>query len=175
MTDSLDAAAALAEVQGARRRSAELRGYSHAGKHLVAWGLVWLVGNLSVQFAPAAAVWVWGAAVVLVVSFQLLSAGKRRGGWRVLATVGTGLGFYAAASALLGVQPWLQSAFASLIVAAIYVGLGIWIGARFAWIGLLLAAIILTARFAFPAWLPLALGAGGGGALILSGLWLRRA
>lgn len=174
MTETLDAAAALAQVDAARRRGAEMRGYAGAGRHLIAWGLVWLVGNLSVQFVPQAAWWIWIAAIAAVVPFQIVAGGKRSD-WRVLATVATGLGFYGAASALLGVPQWLQSAFGSLIVAAIYVGLGIWTGARFAWIGLGLAAIILVARFAAPEWLPLAIGLGAGGVLIVSGLWLHRA
>lgn len=43
------------------------------------------------------------------------------------------------------------------------------------WIGLAIALAVILGWFVFPAWLYLWLGLGGGGALLLSGLWLRRA
>ena len=172
--DADQAATALAAVRTTQRRSAELRSYAHGGKHLIAWGLVWLAGNLAAQFTPHQANWVWAISIAGAVIFQLASAGKRSD-WRVLATVAAGLGFYGVSVELLEISPALQTAFGSLVVAAIYIGLGIWVGARFAWLGLILGGIILVGRFAFPHWLPLWLGIGGGGALLISGLWLRRA
>jgi hypothetical protein len=172
--DSDQAVAALAAVHATRRRSAELRGYAGAGKHLIAWGLVWLAGNLAAQFMPSHASWVWSISIVCAVAFQLASSYQETD-WRVLATVGAGLGFFAISIILFEIGPALQTAYGSLIVAAIYIVLGVWIGARFAWLGLVVAGIVIAGRLAFPLWLPLWLGIGGGGALILSGLWLRRA
>jgi hypothetical protein len=171
-TDS--AGDALAAIQTTRRRSAELRGYARAGDHLIAWGLVWLVGNLTAQFAPAEANWAWMIGIAAAVLFQFFHS-RGRTDWRVLATVAGALGFYALAVAIVGIAPSLQPAFGSLVVAGIYVGMGIWVGPRFAWLGMVIAAVIVLGRFAFPAWLPLSLGLGGGGALIVSGLWLRQA
>lgn len=175
--DPREAAEALAAVRSTQRRSAEFRGYAVAGDHLIAWGLVWIAGNLAAQFVPAKANIVWGLGIAAAVLFQLIRARAARGrnSGRVFATVATGLGFAFVAVAVADIAPARQTAFASLLVAAIYIGMGIWVGARYAWLGLFVAVVVLIGRFLLPDWMPLCLAVGGGGAFLLSGLWLRRA
>ena len=62
-----------------------------------------------------------------------------------------------------------------LVVAAAYVVLGVWAGARFALLGVALGAVVVAGWFVAPSWLFLCLGLGGGGTLLAGGLWLRRA
>jgi hypothetical protein len=63
----------------------------------------------------------------------------------------------------------------SAFVAGFYVLQGVWMGQRFAWIGLAIAVCVIAGWFADREHLELWLGVGGGGALIVSGIWLRRA
>ena len=48
-----EAASALDSVARSRRHAAELRGYAGAGSTLIAYGLAWVAGNGTAQFAPA--------------------------------------------------------------------------------------------------------------------------
>jgi hypothetical protein len=178
--DQQDAASALASIETARRRSGELRRYAHAGSKLIGWGLVWLVCNLLTQFEPTwgARSWLFGVPIGILWSMRTpgLGGGAGQGVGRYMLTGLAIAGFFATIFAVAGVKDPLQAnAIASLTVAAAYIAVGIWTGARFAGIGLVLAALVLFGWFGDRAHLALWLALGGGGALIVSGLWLRRA
>lgn len=170
-----DAAAALASVDTARARAGELRGYAHAGDILIAWGLVWLVCNLLTH------VFVWGAqswpfGVALAVVWSIVRGRRGHGDARAGLTSLVVFAGVALIMLVTGVRdPMTANVAISLTVAAAYVVIGIWTGARFAWIGLALAALVLAGWFVDRTHLYLWLGLGGGGALLLSGWWLRRA
>jgi hypothetical protein len=173
-----DAASALASVDTARRRATELRSYAHAGDILIAWGLVWLIGNLASWYEPTWSPWVWPVGIAAAALFSMLRGrvGHGRFDWRVLGTVLAGLGLFAATVVLNGpANPHKYDVLIVLFVATAYVVLGIWAGQRFAWTGLAMAAVALLGWNYDRGHLLLWLGFGGGGALILSGLWLRRA
>jgi hypothetical protein len=174
-----DAASALRDVERTRRRAVELSGYAHAGDSLIGWGLVWLICNLVTQLAPAWGNNSWLIGIPAAVAWSMTRkprGGARGGGWRTVATALTAFGFFAALMLVAGIRDPLQAnALVSLCVATAYVVLGIWAGARFAWIGLALAALVLAGWFFDRSHLYLWLAFGGGGALLLSGLWLRRA
>lgn len=172
-----DAAAALASIDDARRRAGELRGYAHAGGTLMVWGAIWLVCNLLSQtFAWGRMSWPPGIAVGVIWSVvqgrRHPGDGDRRAGLTSLAV----FGFFAMLMVIVGLHdPLTFNAAISLTVAAAYVVVGIWSGARFALVGLVLAALVAIGWFGDPRHLYLWLGLGGGGALIVSGWWLRRA
>ncbi len=180
MIDRQDAASALASIDSARERSGELRRYANAGSKLIGWGLVWLVCNLCTQLIP-----VWGAKSWLIgvpagILWSMwnpgLGGGQGKGSGRYALMGLTVFGFFAAVMAVTGVHDQLQAnVIVSLTVATVYIVVGLWVGQRFAWIGLALAAIVLAGWFGDRAHLYLWLALGGGGALIVSGLWLRRA
>ena len=169
-----EARGALEMVDRSRRIAFELSGYARAGDILIAWGVVWLLCNLLVQFLPERGFWSWPVGITAASLFSLRS-GRGRSDWRVPATAATAFGFLVLVLAITGGEASAQNAITALLVAACYVMMGIWAGARFAWLGLLLAACVCIGWFAFPAWLYLWLGIGGGGAFIMAGLWLRRA
>ena len=180
MIDKQDAASALASIETARRRSGELRRYANAGSKLIGWGLVWLVCYLCTQFAPVWGSKSWLVGVPIGVLWSMTGPGlggdAGQGAGRYALTGLAVAGFLAAVLAVAGVRDPLQAnAIVSLIVAVVYVSVGIWTGPRFAWIGLLLAALVLGGWFGDREHIALWLGVGGGGALIVSGLWLRRA
>lgn len=169
-----DARAALHAAEQSRRRAIELGGYARAGSILIAWGLVWLVGNLASQFRPDIAMWCWPIGIAGAVLWTIVR-GERPTDWRVFATVTTAFAFLVLVLAITGGGHREQNAITALLVAASYITLGIWSGARFAWLGIALAVIVCIGWFIAPAWFYLWLGLGGGGALLLGGLWLRRA
>jgi hypothetical protein len=180
MIDRQDAASALASIETARRRSGELRRYAAAGDKLIGWGLIWLVCNLLTQFAP-----VWGpkswligvpAGVLWSMTGPGLGGESGEGAGRYALMGLAVFGFFAAILSVAGVHDPLQAnAIISLTVAAVYVVMGIWAGPRFACIGLALAALVLGGWFADRSHIAFWLALGGGGALIVSGLWLRQA
>ena len=177
MIERGDAAAALAAVDDARRRAGELRSYAQAGGTLILWGAIWLVCNLLSQFFPWGAM-SWPVGIVAGVAGSVLR-GRRPSGensWRLGLSILTVANFFALLMVVVGVHdPLTTNAAISLTVAAAYVLAGIWAGARFALVGLVLAALVAVGWFGDRGHLYLWLGLGGGGALILSGWWLRRA
>ena len=64
--------------------------------------------------------------------------------------------------------------FITILIAAIYMILGLWTGYRLAVIGAILAVLVVSAFFYTPAQFPLMVSILGGVALILGGLWMRR-
>lgn len=175
MTESQrDAQQALRMVAQSRRRADEFRNYAEAGPPLIAWGLVWIAGNLTAQFAPASANLVWPVAIAGAVLFTVVKS-RRRGDGRIIASIATMFGFAVLSLAMIGGDARIQNALVVLIVAASYIVIGIWWGMRLVWLGLAVAVAATLGWFVFPEWLYLWLGLGGGGALLVSGLWLRRA
>ncbi len=175
MTDSdQDARAALDMVAQSRRRATEYRDYAAAGPILMAWGLTWIAANVTAQFAPSMANWVWMGGIAASVLFTIISS-PQRGNGRIIATISTAGAFAILLLAMIHGDARIQNAMVALLVAAVYVVVGIWTGVRLVWIGLAVAVAVILGWFVFPAWLYLWLGIGGGGALFLSGSWLRKA
>jgi hypothetical protein len=176
-----DAASALRSVEQARRRSIALSGYAHAGNIVLAWGLVWLICNLATHFLPQGGANSWAVGIPLAVLYSMLHGRAHRGkgpalDWRIAATAATGFVFMALIAAIAGLDdPRQSNALISLFIAANYAAMGIWTGLRFTWAGLVIAVVVTLAWFLdrgnFYVWMGLA----GGGVLITTGIWLRRA
>lgn len=174
-----EAAAALKTVERAGRRSEALGFSASAGPQLVVWGLVWLVCNSFVQFGPrwAPVVWLPGVLVGTGLSMWL---GRRSGGgvWdlRRGATFLVLVGFMNALVAGLRItEPDRCNYLISLIVAAGYIMAGVWRSARLAVVGLVLAVLVLVGWWAVHPWFAVWMGVVGGGTLILTGFWMKRA
>ena len=165
---------ALDAVARSRQHVGELRGYANAGSILMGWGIAWLAGNLASQIDPSWARIVWPVAIVGAVLWSILRPG---GGFdrRVFATAIAIVGYILLTLTLVRPDPRLANVLMSLMVAASYIVLGIWTGYRFALLGLILVAIILTGWFLFPSWVFACLAFGGGGTLLIGGWWLHRA
>lgn len=171
-----DAASALDAIERTRQRTFELRGYAHAGDIVIVWGLVWLVCNLASYAAPKGVV-AWPFGVVIATLWSIWRGrGHGRGDWRASATAAVTIALVVLVFQIAGISDSGQAnALLSIFVAAAYVYQGIWWGRRFAWIGLVIAGCVIAGWFFDRAHLELWMGIGGGGALILSGIWLRRA
>lgn len=175
-----DAVAALRSIDSARQHGAALRRYAGAASTVLVWGLVWLVCNLLSQFFP----WgpkSWMVGVPVGTLWAILHPLPRREGagmeWRIPLSIFTA--FFILWLMGLIARPQIDArsgdAIVSLLVALAYIVTGIWSGMRIALLGVAVVVAICLGWFAFPAWLFLWLGLGGGGALILGGIWLRHA
>jgi hypothetical protein len=178
-----EAASALTDIESTAGRSRLLKGYHVAGPILMVWGVMWALGYSAMGFLPPEQ---WGLMwlvldVVGVVSTILLSrAGKGRAqagqGWKIAAGVLAILAFFAATFTLF----WPVSldaaiAYPGVVTGLIYAGIGIAFAPRYLWIGAAVFAASLVGYFFFQPWLAFWMAAVGGGALIVAGLWLRRA
>ncbi|MEP9359241.1 hypothetical protein [Sphingomonas sp. KR3-1] len=175
-----DAAAALRSIDSARQHGAALRRYAGTASTVMVWGVIWLVCNLLSQFFP------WGPKSWLIgtplgVLWSILHPLPRREGAGIdlRASLSIFAGFGILWLMMLIARPQLDArsvnALISLLVALAYLITGIWAGMRLALVGTALVLAVCLGWFVFPAWLFLWVGIGGGGALILGGMWLRRA
>jgi hypothetical protein len=171
-----DAASALDAIERTRQRAGELRGYAHAGDIVIGWGLVWLVANLASYADPRGTI-AWAIGIALATLFSMWRGRRHgKGDWRAIASAFTCVALVILVLQIAGVDNALRgNALISIFVAAAYVIQGIWGGQRFAWIGLVITGCVVAGWFLDRPHLELWMGIGGGGALILSGIWLRRA
>jgi hypothetical protein len=95
--------------------------------------------------------------------------------WRVLVLMLTCVAFLIASYQIF--QPHEEAQFAvfpALVVAGIYIGLGLWRGLRWVIAGLVLATLALLGYFLLRQYMMLWMAVAGGGTLLLTGFWLRR-
>ena len=181
-----DAAAALHDVDSARRHSLTLFKYGLAGPYLLLWGVLWIVAGVVSALSPDNAGLGW--LVVDIVGFAgtgyLIAIQSRRYGEgdgrnRLFRSVATGAVLVAFVTLTLLVFAPVSDVevlmLITMVVAAIYAVAGCWMGARYAVVGAGLAALALGLFHLTPAHVPLMVPVLGGGTLILGGLWMRSA
>ena len=181
-----DAATALHDVDSARRHSLTLFKYGLAGPYLLLWGVLWIVAGAVGALSPDNAGIGW--LVVDIVGFAgtgcLIAIQSRRYGEgdarnRLFRSVATGAVLVAFVALTLSVFAPVSDVevlmLITMVVAAIYAVAGCWMGARYAVVGVGLAALALGLFHLTPAHVPLMVPVLGGGALILGGLWMRSA
>lgn len=182
---SEQATQSLEEAERTRRRALRLQGYERSAPHLFLWGIIWIVAFGLIAALPrhATSIWVPLDVIGFLGSFAIswrAAPGRARGefAWRYVAVLLTLAAFVAATYFVMEPRDWRAFAtFPVLVVATAYALLGIFRGSRLLVTGLAIAALALLGQ----EWLPatraflLWMAAVGGGALLLSGFWLRRA
>ena len=181
-----DARSALHEVETAERHSNRLFGYGLASPYLLLWGAMWIVAGLVGALSPANAGIGWGAVdgvgflgTAWLIVRHARRCGERGERVRLLRCVAT----FAVLAAFIGLTLTMfaptaggeVTVFITLVVAAGYTTLGCWAGLRYAVVGLALGGLAVGVFFLAPDYVLLAVPVAGGAALILGGLWLRRA
>ena len=175
---------ALRQVERARSRSVEFYSYRISSSQFILWGVFWLIGYGGTDLAPNRAGYIWGGLTLAwqILGFMLNRPGSRAGGgtgtdyrWRQFAIFVTFAVFIICTMAIMQPRGSEMGAFVPLLVAAIYVVLGLWLGWRYSAIGIAIAILTMAGFFLLPAHFLLWMAGVGGGALILTGLWLRRA
>jgi len=176
-----DASTALRLADEAARRSRTLRGYQSAAPHLIVWGCVYVAAYTFSYFRPHQSGIAWLVIVPLVllgdVAIARRDLGSRFVDWRPWALLSlTFVAFLIATAAIMRPHDVRQmAAFVPLLVACLYIASGIRLGHRITLAGVALGALTLFGYFVLHPWFLLWMAAVGGGTLVLSGLWLRRA
>ena len=174
-----DAAQALRDVERTESRSKILRGYQGGAPHFLMWAALWAVGYGLSYLAPARAgtIWIVVLAIGAVAGVAVLLRGKGAApAWRYAAAFATLAAFSVATLAVLPPTRGPQvAAFVPLVVAMAYVLAGLWWGVRFIVTGVVLALLTLGGYFLLREYFLLWMAVVGSGALLLAGLWLRRA
>ena len=180
-TSKQEARAALTDAENATRRSRELYGYSRTAPYCFIWGAAWFLGYMGQAVLDGAqAAWTWpivltaGAAGCAIVGLSQRRRGARSMGkeWLLFAVI------YAFSFSLFAIfrPSGLQiGAYWPLLCAALYAGLGLWLGVRYLIVGVVLAVLTLFAFFALRDQFYVVMAIAGGGSLVLTGLWLSRA
>ena len=178
MLSPQDAAGALRDIEAAQARSAQLHGYARSSPQLLLWGVLWVIGYGLNDFFPAYSGAIWGAVVPigLIAGFAALRGTGHKVGWRYGAVAVTFVAFFAAAFFILWpINPRQITALIPLGVAAAYVIAGIWWGPRYVTTGIAIAALTLAGFVLLKQHFFLWMAGVGGAALILAGIWLKRA
>ena len=181
-----DALSALNDIESTKRRSRTLFRYRLASPYLLLWGALWIVAGAVGALAPAHGGIGWAAvdAIGLAGSGYLIAVHARRcGKGSDRLRLFRYLGSFAVLAAFVGLTLMVFAPVSSievlmlitLVVATAYTTVGCWAGLRYAAVGVALAGLAVGVFHLAPAMLPLIVPFIGGGALILGGLWMRRA
>ena len=181
-----EASSALHDIEATERRSRTLFGYSLASPYLLLWGTLWIIASVVSALSTANVGIVWGAVdiVGLLGTAYLIVRHARRCGERsdrihLLRYVGSAAVLVAFIGLTLMVFGPVKGGditmLFTLLVAAGYAIAGCWIGLRYAVVGAALGGLAVGVFVLAPAHLHLIVPLAGGGALILGGLWMRRA
>jgi hypothetical protein len=178
-----EAASALTDIESTAGRSRLLKAYHVSGPILMTWGVIWALGYSAMGLLPPAQwglVWLVLDVIGIVATILLARAGKSGAkagqGWKIGASVVTIMAFMTATYAVFqptSVDPAIV--YPGLMTGLVYAGVGIAFAPRYLWIGAAVFAASLVGYFFFHPWLAFWMAAVGGGGLLVSGLWLRRA
>jgi hypothetical protein len=180
-----EAADALQDIARTQQRASIFRGYERGAPHLILWGLIWVLGYGICDLAPAMANPAWLVLDVAGMTGSYLigraavagKSGVATGYGARFAALGlTALAFIAATYYIMRPNESAQfGAYPALFVALIYSVIGIWRGSRWAIAGIALGVCTVAGYAFFKEHFMLWMAVVGGGTLILTGLWLRRA
>ena len=181
-----DASSALHDVEATERRSRTLFGYGLASPYLLLWGALWIVAGAANALSTANVGIVWGAVDIagfLGTAFLIVRHARRCGEPGDRVRLFRYVGSAAVLAAFIGLTLMIFAPisggkvlmFFTLLVAAGYAIAGCWIGLRYAVVGVALGGLAVGVFVLAPTHLHLIVPLAGGGALILGGVWMRRA
>lgn len=181
-----DADAALRDAGAASEQSLTLFNYEMASPYLLLWGTLWVIAGIVAMLSPQHTDLGWLVVVTIgIIANGYLVAGdarrfpkdrERNEGLRFGATVAVLTAFLSMTFVVFAPVSGVEiQTFISLLIASLYMIFGFWTGIRLSVIGAVLAVLVASAFFYTPAQFPLMVSILGGGALILGGLWMRRA
>ncbi|MGA3156440.1 MAG: hypothetical protein ABSE43_02595 [Steroidobacteraceae bacterium] len=180
-----EAAEALQDIAQTQHRASNLRGYERGSPHLILWGLIWVLGYGTCYLAPTLANLTWlvldiagiaGSFLIGRAAARIKSVASTGYGSRFAALGITIFAFIAATYYILQPHDSAQfGAFPALFVALIYSVIGIWRGSRWAIVGIALGLCTVAGYAFLKEYFMLWMAVVGGGTLIMTGFWLRRA
>ena len=182
-----EAAQSLADAEDIQRRSHQAIGYSRSSPFLLIVGLFWLLCYGATQFWPQQSAWIWGAGTLLfsVVMIWLSLQSRHRvhdaRSRRINRNLGLMFGVIVPAFAVASIAVMWPlhglriGAFLPLLYAAIYTGMGLWLGTRYVIVGVTVFIATLVGFYLVRDYFAIWMAVFGGGSMILTGLWLRQA
>ena len=185
--DKTQAAHALAEIDETGRRSGSLYSYGRAAPYVMLAGLMWLVADLLMEFSPFDKTWIWPVVSLLgTVGFVLIAVRQTRPAnaaavpakrglfWRIVLVWLATFAFMASTFSIFGLADGRQEhSFIGVFFGCVYIAVGAFMGWRMVVVGMALTALSLFGFFQVHEYYLAYMGLVGGGALIVSGLWLR--
>jgi hypothetical protein len=180
-----EAADALRDIQASADQAREFKGYRLAAPHFFLWGTIWIIGYGASGLSPVAGrLWLPLTVIGIVASAFIGwrnrgqkapgSAGYGRRMW--LTSIAFAL-FITATYAILPPHTANQmNAFPALLTGMAYALAGVWSGRRrLVMLGAVVAAATMVGYFFLAPWFAFWMAAVGGGGLILTGFWMRKA
>jgi hypothetical protein len=174
------ASEALDLVADVQARSKTLYGYWRGAPHLILWGVLWMMGFGLADVFPSHVTIIWsvvtpvGIAAGIVIDRYRDDERASRDWKYAIIMLAFAAFFFAAFAVMKPHDPNQASAFICLVVALIYVLMGLWFGVRYIAGGMLIAALTLAGFFLLHSHFSLWMASIGGSALIFTGLWLRK-
>ena len=174
---------ALKDIEGTMERTSLGLGYRASAPHLILWGIIWIMGY-SLNALITGPQWHWLPLLIIgipasgwlgVRSMRGFNRSASKGALKYALSSLVGLVFFLILFSLLPpLDPRQLGSIFPLMVAAIYAIAGIWSGkARLAFVGAMVAVLVVLGAFILPAHFDLIMAVAGGGALVLGGLWMR--
>jgi hypothetical protein len=182
-----DARESLKMIKATSNHTRKVVASTYASGLLILWGLIWVVGFMSVHFYPRRAGYIFNAlnTVGIIATILICTKWPRKAAtktsasqnifWRFL-----GLWFLLFAFASLwllllrpsqGVQ---VCAFLCTVAMFGYVVIGLWFGSYFmVWLGLIVTGLTFLGYHVFPGYFYLWMSPMGGGALLATGIYIR--
>jgi hypothetical protein len=189
--DKTQAAQALAEIGASQRRSSSLYSYTRSAPYMALAGLMWLVADLLLQFSSLNKTLIWpvvsglGTLVFIALALVQNRTGPRPGSaaeekardgvfWRIMGVWLTVFIFMAATFTVFQPTDGVQThTFIGVFFGCTYAVIGLWMGWRLVATGIALTALSLFGFFEVHQYYLAFMGVVGGGALMLSALWMR--
>lgn len=187
MISAEEAANTLKEVASTEKRSAEAYSYSLSAPYCFVWSAVWFLGYGAEAVVPRShPAWMWlgwwwmaltlTGAVVCTLIGRAQHAHRPGRSWRMAALFGIIWLFTLALFSVIHPKNDLQvGAYFPLLFSAVYTAVGLWMGMRYILVGAFVALATLGAYFFLREYFLFWMALVGGGALLLTGLWMRKA
>jgi len=177
-----EAESALADISSTTQRAHRAILAGHGGAQLILWGFLWMIGFGANQFLHINQGLVWapigffGGLISWWIGFRdprpVLAPEVARL-WQFFLAL---LAFAAIWAVLL--HPFNHTRFSVYIATVFmfgYVVMGLWFGRLFLWLGVGITASALVGSFLLPQWVNLWMAITGGGTLMGTGFYIRRA
>lgn len=176
-----EAAAALDDVRRVITHTRQALLAAHTADHLIVWGCAWMLGFTGVRFTGWNPGLVWFP-IALVGGGLSVGIGIRAGKRVASPVTGRILQFFLLLIAFA--VAWLYilhpvntrnvGVYAATVFMFAYAAGGLWFGRFFVGLGTGVATLAVAGVHFAPVWLDLIMGLGGGGALVASGVYIRR-
>ena len=176
-----EAQESLAEIESVISQTRRTIAHGGTGAILIMWGIVWVLGYSATQFMPQRAGTIWLCLVVAGIVGSWIGAARIRPQGKSGSFHRVGLAWmilfgYATVWILL-LHPTNDNAvgaFWATVPMFAYVVGGMWLGRFFVWLGLIVTALAVGGYFLLHEWFGLWMAVTGGGALIVSGAYIRK-